>query len=73
MSYKPLKEIELVNPVAPVEFFVSNDRYLATLDNWHNRGYGKVVAFYSPDGNHIKDSTQTLWRRGRDWNPRYRY
>jgi hypothetical protein len=24
MSYKPLKEIELVNPVAPVEFFVSN-------------------------------------------------
>ena len=55
MSYRPLKEIELVNPVAPVEFFVSNDGYLATLDNWHNRGYGKVVAFYSPDGDHIKD------------------
>lgn len=55
MSYRPLKEIELVNPVAPVEFFVSNDGYLATLDNWHNRGYGKVVAFYSSDGNHIKD------------------
>ena len=53
-SYKPGKEITLVNPVAPVEFYVSDSGQLATVDNWHNRGYGKVVVFYSPDGNLIK-------------------
>ena len=25
-----------------------------TLDNWHNMGYGKVVAFYTPEGKPIR-------------------
>ena len=49
-SYKLIASAQLVNPVAPVDFFVTNRGYLVTLDNWHNRGYGKVVAFYSPNG-----------------------
>ena len=28
---------------------VTDAGYL-TLDNWHNTGYGKVVALYAPDG-----------------------
>ena len=31
------------NPVAPVEFFVSDERRLVTIDNGHHLGYGKVV------------------------------
>jgi hypothetical protein len=27
---------------------------LITLDNWHNMGYGKTVAFYSPVGKPIR-------------------
>ena len=52
--YELLKEIFLVNPVAPVNCFLNNDNYLITLDNWHNKGYGKIVAIYSPDGKLIK-------------------
>jgi hypothetical protein len=43
-SYRLVAEARLLNPVAPVEFFVSNDGRLATIDNWHNIGYGKVVS-----------------------------
>jgi len=46
--------VTLLNPVAPVEFFVSDQGYLITLDNWHNMGYGKVLALYGPDGAPIK-------------------
>ena len=49
-SYRLMTERTLVNPVAPVAFFVTNRGYLATLDNWHNMGYGKIAAFYSPEG-----------------------
>jgi hypothetical protein len=49
-SYRLAAEASLVNPVAPVEFFVSDAGRLATVDNWHNRGYGKVVAIYGADG-----------------------
>ena len=45
-SYRLVAEAILLNPVAPVEFFVSNDGRLATIDNWHNVGYGKVVSIY---------------------------
>jgi hypothetical protein len=45
----------LLNPVAPVEFFVSNDGRLVTVDNWHNRGHGTVVAIYAADGPLTKD------------------
>ena len=45
-SYRLLVEAVLLNPVAPVEFFVSDDGRLVTIDNWHNLGYGKVVVIY---------------------------
>jgi len=49
-SYRFLKEVTLLNPVAPVEFFVTDSCHLATFDNWHNVGYGKVAVFYGADG-----------------------
>ena len=49
-SYRLLAEVGLQNPVAPVAFFVSNGCRLATLDNWHNVGYGKVVSLYDAAG-----------------------
>jgi hypothetical protein len=49
-SYRPRAEITLPNPVAPVLFLVTDRGYLFTLDNWHNMGYGKVLASYGPDG-----------------------
>lgn len=49
-SYKPSATVTLSNPVAPVEFFVSDGGRLITLDNWHNRGYGVAVAVYAPNG-----------------------
>jgi hypothetical protein len=53
-SYKLVAEAALKNPMAPVEFFVSNDGRLATLDNWHNVGYGDVVALYDPAGRLVR-------------------
>jgi hypothetical protein len=44
----------LLNPVAPAEFLVTDNGFLMTLDNWHNIGYGKVVAFYTPEGKTIR-------------------
>lgn len=49
-SYRLVGEAALLNPVAPVDFFVSDDGRLATIDNWHNLGYGKVVAIYDRSG-----------------------
>ena len=49
-SYRPVWMVSLVNPVAPIDAFLTDRGYLATLDNWHNMGYGKVVAFYAPTG-----------------------
>jgi hypothetical protein len=53
-SYRPAWTVSLVNPVAPIDLFLTDRGYLATLDNWHNMGYGKVVAFYSPTGRLIR-------------------
>jgi len=53
-SYRLEREIELANPVAPVDFFVSNAGELVTLDNWHNVGYGVVLAVYHSDGKIVK-------------------
>ena len=53
-SYKLTATATLLNPVAPVEFFVSNEGRLATVDNWHNRGYGKVLALYDAQGRLVK-------------------
>ena len=53
-SYRLAATAPLLNPVAPIDFFVADGGFLITLDNWHNMGYGKVVAFYSPEGKPIK-------------------
>jgi hypothetical protein len=53
-GYRLDREVELLNPVAPVEFFVSNAGDLVTLDNWHNVGYGSVLTLYRPDGKLVK-------------------
>ena len=53
-SYRLEATAPLLNPVAPVDFFVTDAGYLITLDNWHNTGYGKVVAFYTPLGKAIR-------------------
>ena len=49
-SYRRMADVRLKNPVAPVDALVSNSGYLITLDNWHNAGYGQVVAIYGPRG-----------------------
>jgi len=56
-SYRLTQTARLLNPVAPVDFFVSNDGLLATIDNWHNRGYGSVVAIYNAQGKLVKAYT----------------
>lgn len=53
-SYRLAATASLLNPIAPIDFFVTDRGFLVTLDNWHNMGYGKVVAFYSPDGKPIR-------------------
>ena len=53
-SYRLAATAPLLNPVAPAEFFVTDSGFLITLDNWHNTGYGKVVAFYTPEGKPIR-------------------
>jgi hypothetical protein len=53
-SYRLVAEVSLLNPVAPVEFFVSDEGHLATVDNWHNVGYGKVVSIYDAAGKLIR-------------------
>lgn len=49
-SYRLMADVTLKNPVAPVDALVSNAGYLITFDNWHNAGYGHVVAIYGPRG-----------------------
>jgi hypothetical protein len=56
-SYRLVASARLLNPVAPVDFFVSNDGHLVTIDNWHNRGYGIVVAVYDAAGKPVKAYT----------------
>jgi hypothetical protein len=53
-SYRLIAETVLLNPVAPIEFFVSNDGRLATIDNWHNIGYGKIVSIYDSRGKIVR-------------------
>lgn len=56
-GYRLVAEVELQNPVAPELFFVADGGQLATLDNWHNRGYGKAVAIYQADGKLLRAYT----------------
>jgi len=56
-SYRLVADVALANPVAPVAVLVSNTGHLVTFDNWHNAGYGTVVAIYDPSGRMLK-----MWR-----------
>jgi len=56
-SYRLIQTLKLLNPVAPVDAFVSNDGRLITVDNWHNLGYGDVLAVYAADGKLVKSYT----------------
>ena len=49
-GYRLVAEQTLVNPIAPVLFFVTDRGYLVTFDNWHNMGYGRAIAGYAPTG-----------------------
>jgi hypothetical protein len=49
-----LRTITLLNPVAPVDFLVTDFGALITLDNWHNLGYGNMLVVYSPSGEVVK-------------------
>jgi len=53
-GYRLERDIDLLNPVAPADFFVSNAGDLVTLDNWHNIGYGTILALYHRDGALVK-------------------
>jgi hypothetical protein len=53
-SYRLMHTVTLLNPVAPVDAFVSNDGRLVTVDNWHNLGYGDVLAVYGADGKLVR-------------------
>lgn len=53
-SYRLVAETSLLNPVAPVELFVADSGHAATVDNWHNLGYGKVVSIYDSRGRLIQ-------------------
>ena len=46
-SYRLQHEIALANPVLPVSALVADDGSFITFDNWHNLGFGKVVAIYA--------------------------
>lgn len=56
-NYRRTARATLLNPVAPVDFFVSNDGRLVTLDNWHNKGYATAVALYAANGKVVKAYT----------------
>jgi hypothetical protein len=53
-SYRLLAEATLKNPMAPADVFVSNEGYLATVDNWHNAGYGQVITLYDRTGKPVR-------------------
>jgi hypothetical protein len=53
-SYRLIADVALANPVAPVAALLSNAGYLITFDNWHNAGYGAVVAIYDPSGRPVR-------------------
>ncbi len=55
--YTRSKEITLVNPVRPVDVYLTNEGYLVTFDNWHNMGYGRVVVIYDTIGDLVASYT----------------
>jgi hypothetical protein len=56
-SYQLVADVALQNPVSPVDALVTNNGYLVTFDNWHNVGYGTIVAIYAPNGRLVRGFT----------------
>lgn len=70
-SYHLVRNITLLNPVAPVDALVNKRGYLITLDNWHNLGYGKVLAVYDASGRTVSSyELEQLYGGGRIKNLR---
>ena len=65
-SYRLAGSAALVNPVAPVNALLAPDGAFITFDNWHNLGYGKVVAIYRADGTLVKSYALEDLYRARD-------
>lgn len=53
-SYQPIAEARLLNPIASVEVLIADSGHVATVDNWHNAGHGKVVSIYDSRGHLIR-------------------
>ena len=65
-SYHLMRTATLVNPVAPVNALLAPNGAFVTFDNWHNLGYGQVVAIYRPDGTLVKSYTLEQLYANRD-------
>lgn len=65
-SYRFTGAATLVNPVAPVNALLAPGGAFITFDNWHNLGYGKVVAIYRADGTPVRTYTLEDLYRTRD-------
>ncbi len=65
-SYRFVRAATLVHPVAPVNVLLAPDGGFITFDNWHNLGYGQVVAIYRGDGTLVRSYTLEDLYRGRD-------
>jgi hypothetical protein len=53
-SYRLLRQVTLLNPIAPLDMEVTKNGTLVTIDNWHNKGIGNVVVIYSSSGDLVK-------------------
>jgi hypothetical protein len=53
-NYTPIRTFTLLNPVAPVDVFLTDSGRVITFDNWHNMGYGKVVVLYDSKGSALR-------------------
>jgi hypothetical protein len=53
-AYRLQHEITLTNPVSPLSALVADDGAFITFDNWHNVGFGKVVAIYASTGQLVR-------------------
>lgn len=65
-SFKLIADVPLQNPIAPVHILLSDQGYLVTFDNWHNAGYGKIVAIYKSSGTLLQSyELETLYSEKR--------
>jgi hypothetical protein len=56
-QYRFVRRFSLLNPVSPLDAFLTDVGKLITLDNWGNVGYGKVVVLYDANGSVIRAYT----------------